>query len=678
MVKKKKDVPHVTSYDCRANTEKMEQVFSVHHFDLIVYDLRKNLEIQSILSLEQMLQFAADHTCGKIVLLSSANVFDTNQMEASEQTPVQSEHTEGRRLMRLEALALSWKKQGLAITILRFPDMYGLGMGRKDGFAAHYLYACAVKKPVPVYKAEERRSFLSTRDAAYAVLQTYERGYTGDYLHIAPDQSIIYNEFYQMVCDVAKKNITVDFQKQGTFSQALLVPKLAHQQIGWQARSSLADDLSAMYSDIQQSIDREQKMQKKKRQERRINAWKEKLIPYAENAVSALAMLEIMQLQNGRVVNPAMPFDFNFIYIAIMGLLYGRRQAFLAVGFSYILLMVSCYGDVGFGLISILYSPEELLHFLSYLVIGVLSGYVAEQSKFNAQAARWQHLRDVGQYRFLRRLFAENVKIKDKLYRQIVNSQDSMGRIYHIVSSLDSVEPEHIYNKTALVTAEILDVSQVIIYVVGKNNAYLRQKVRIGEMTEHEPHSFKIDEYPYLQQIMRERKIFVNRDLIKGIPDLAAPIVYENRVIAVIQLYQMDFDKWSVYELNLMAVTSRLVSAALVRAYSWEQETMQQYYIPDTWILKEKELLRIIEKLRERRQMQTGYAAMMTKVNLPGMTYKHIGQRIGNRIRMEDYIGILNGAVWLVFPDADKTVLKQIQERLARGGVPTSDGKEVI
>lgn len=222
MVKKKKDVPHVTSYDCKANTEKMEQVFSVHHFDLIVYDLRKNLEIQSMLSLEQMLQFAADHACGKIVLLSSANVFDTNQMEASEQTPVQSEHTEGRRLMRLEALALSWKKQGLAITILRFPDMYGLGMGRKDGFAAHYLYACAVKKPVPVYKAEERRSFLSTRDAAYAVLQTYERGYTGDYLHIAPDQSIIYNEFYQMVCDVAKKILLLISKNKEPFHRLFL------------------------------------------------------------------------------------------------------------------------------------------------------------------------------------------------------------------------------------------------------------------------------------------------------------------------------------------------------------------------------------------------------------------------------------------------------------------------
>lgn len=47
-----------------------------------------------------------------------------------------------------------------------------------------------------------------------------------------------------------KKNISVDFQKQGTFSQALLVPNLAHQQIGWQARQCLADELPVMYKDI--------------------------------------------------------------------------------------------------------------------------------------------------------------------------------------------------------------------------------------------------------------------------------------------------------------------------------------------------------------------------------------------------------------------------------------------
>ena len=94
--------------------------------------------------------------------------------------------------MRLEALSLSWKKQGLPITILRFPDMYGLWMGWKDCFAAYYLYTRAVHKPVSAYKAEERRAFLSTRDVAYAVWQTYERGYTDDYLHITPEQAVTY------------------------------------------------------------------------------------------------------------------------------------------------------------------------------------------------------------------------------------------------------------------------------------------------------------------------------------------------------------------------------------------------------------------------------------------------------------------------------------------------------
>lgn len=122
----KKNIPHVTSYSCKSDAEKIGLVFSVHHFDLIVYDLRGNLEIKSMLSLEQMLQFAASHNCGKILLLSSANVFNMNQKEATEQTTVQPGHEEGRYLMRLEALSLSWKKQGLPITILRFPDMYGL------------------------------------------------------------------------------------------------------------------------------------------------------------------------------------------------------------------------------------------------------------------------------------------------------------------------------------------------------------------------------------------------------------------------------------------------------------------------------------------------------------------------------------------------------------------------
>lgn len=658
--------------------EALRQIFSVRHFNLIVYDLREKLGTQSVACLEQFLQLASAKPSDKILFLSGAEVLDKTVKEAVEATPIGPFKPEGQILARLEALALSWKRQGLPITILRFPDIYGPGMGREDGFLARYLYDCVEHKPLPVYSPDEQRDFLSVQDTAYAVFQAAERGYTADYLHIASGHPVTYRAFYQMVKAVLSQNIDINYHKHGTFAQAILSPELAKRQIGWRARHHLADSLPVLYKDIAQAVLREKQSRQSANRKERYKRLKNRMIPYAENIAGALAMMGIVHLQGGHLVNSVVPFDFNFIYIAVMGLLYGRRQAFLAVGFSYLILLAAYFSNLGFGLIAILYQPEELLHFLSYLAIGVITGYTNEQAKFREEADRWSHEHDQERYRFLCHLFEANVKIKDKMYRQIVNSQDSLGRIYRIVSSLDSVEPEHVYNKTALVTAEILDVSQVIIYTVGQNQAYLRQKVRIGDMTEHEPHSLRIEDYPYLQQMMKDHHIFVNRDLLKGIPDLAAPIVYEGHVIAVIQIYQMDFDQWSVFQLNLMAVTSRLVAASLARAYAWEQEMMKRRYIPGTRILKETEFSHVIEKFRERHQMQMGYSVMLAKIALPGLTYEQIDQRIGRQIRAEDYIGILHDAVWILFPDADRNILSLIQQRLAKGGVPITDSEEII
>lgn len=119
----------VTSYDCTLDSEALQQVFSVHHFDLMVYDLRQTLGMQSVRDLEQMLHLAAAYHTGRIILLSGAAVFNKHQTEVEETEQIQADNEEGKYLARLETLALSWKKQGLPITILRFPDIYGLGMG---------------------------------------------------------------------------------------------------------------------------------------------------------------------------------------------------------------------------------------------------------------------------------------------------------------------------------------------------------------------------------------------------------------------------------------------------------------------------------------------------------------------------------------------------------------------
>lgn len=67
--------------------------------------------------------------------------------------------------------------------------------------------------------------------------------------------------------------------------------------------------------------------------------------------------------------------------------------------------------------------------------------------------------------------------------------------------------------------------------------------------------------------IFRTQRVFANRALQDDVPDLAAPVVFEEKVIAVIEIYGLDFTQWSYYEQNLLSLTSRLVAASLGRAY---------------------------------------------------------------------------------------------------------------
>lgn len=87
--KKKTDFCNVTAYDCKSDRDALQQVLSVYHFDLIVYDLREKIGIQSIACLEEFLQVASTRSQGKILFLSGADVLEKKRIPAIETTFVQ-------------------------------------------------------------------------------------------------------------------------------------------------------------------------------------------------------------------------------------------------------------------------------------------------------------------------------------------------------------------------------------------------------------------------------------------------------------------------------------------------------------------------------------------------------------------------------------------------------------
>ena len=663
----------IQTYDCAPESEEAHTVFAVQNLDLLVYRLERD-PAHAMQRLDVLLRLAQQTKVRRVFLLSGTEVFSpgTTPVETDAPSP-QTE--EGQLLVRLETLANAYREQGLPISILRMPDLYAPGQTSDDGFVGRLFGASLMGRALPQYDdpAQVFYGLLDARDAVYAVYQAATRNFEGTYLHIAAPCTTTMEELYR-ICASFFPSMRMGATPRAPQGHAVLHSAIIERELGWRSRRPLAEGLKETYEAMQAA--RSAYMDDIRALSRR--AWlervRQKVVPYAENLGGALVTAGVSYLQGGTSVNSMTAFDFAFLYIGCMGLLYGKQQALIAAIFSLILLIHSLLAQGG-DLVAMLYNPREFLHFVSYFFAAVLTGYFADRESYRQHADSRIKRRLQYRYSFLENIFKENLAVKDRLYRQIVNSDDSIGRLYRIVSRLDSVETENLYTQTASVTADILSVKDVVVYIVGEGGWYLRQKVRLGSQTHELPRSIRVEDNPYLVQMLQEKKIFVNRDLVKGLPDLAAPISYEGRVIAVLQIYNLDFEQWSLYQQNLLSITARLVSSSLARAYAWEQETADQKYLDNTRILRSEEFQKVIEEFRERRRMQPDYPVTLLALKVNGRSYSELDHQIAHSIRGEDFMGATETGVSVLLPDVAGKTLDMVRERLAKVGIETGESQ---
>ena len=675
-----KDAPaydDARSYMLDIMEEGAEQVFRVRRPDLLLVGLRALNGPQGAAQLERILALAEKSHTGKIILLSGAEVFAPETDGATEDMTPNPVTREGRALACLEALALAWKHYSrLQLTIVRVPEVYGPGNRTQDGLIGTFFSAIAKGTAMPHWTREYKRDFLAARDLFYGILELQKRQYTDDFLHLSTGRGLTCQEFFQIAAK-SIPHLPAELDDASLpYGQAILSPQKAARTLGWQARRFLPETIPLLYNRLQTALAESADQQEKRQKHGWQNRLNEERMPYAENVAGALLMLAFQYVQ-GNTVSSLTGFDLCYVYIAAMGLLYGRRQALLAVFFS-VLIFAQRLFVLDSTLLTLLYLPQHLIHLVSYAFAGMVTAYFKEEQNFKLAAAKWQEKHDREAYHFLRNLFEENVQIKDQLYRQIVNSDDSIGRLYYIIRKLDTAEPENLFTQTAVVTAEILNVENVIIYVVSPNRQYLRQKVRVGQGTLARARSLRVAEYPYLQDVLAGKSIFVNRGLSREAPDLAAPIMYQGSVMAVIQVYDLDFDQWSMYQKNLLAITARLVSSSLARAYTWEQETQARRYVKGTRILKEEEFAKIREEYRKRREIQRDYSIRLLQVEAPQGNYERLDTLLEGNIRAEDFVGLWQGKTWLLLPDSTDATLTLVRERLEKAGIRTGESREIV
>lgn len=682
-------------YNFSVADKKCEEVYRIHDPDIVIH-LAAQVDVtlsthdpyldseSNILGLVNMLDLARRYGVKKFIFASSAAVYgDAANLPVAETAPVQPMSIYGINKSNGEDYCRRWRElYGLNTVILRFANVYGPRQGTKGeaGVISVFMKRMLENREIIIYgDGTQTRDYVYVEDVAEAVYRAANRTDQDDVINISTDTECTLKNLIHVLSQFGRVNeIRHDVKRHGDIDKSRLDNTRAIRQLDWRPKYTLQAGLEKTYRWYESNWAR--RTIAATTTTAQADARTEGISfgavrPYFEN----LIMFALMILLNfsggyGGIINPTIGLDYNYIYIATMGILYGKKQSLSATALSAALL-IYIFLSRGADLVAILYQSQHLAHFAAYLFIGVVTGYVTDSRERIAadQRLALENLKE--RYQFLESMYLESVQIKDKLYAQIVNSNDTIAKAYNIVRELDSLEVESVFTAANTIVAETMKTDAVAIYAVGKNGDYLRQKTKIGAALNHLPKSLKISDFAYLQRMMEDKRVFTNKSFLPECPNMAAPIVYEGRVIAVVQLYNVPFERMSLYYENLLNITAMLISDALGRAYLYDQGIQDKKYIESTRILVPGEFEKIqLEIDKRRKNHEAGLPAALLRIIADNTDYRAIHQGLANVIRDEDYIGLKqDGQVYVLLQNITPEKVLTVRERIKSAGLNATD-----
>ena len=359
--------------------------------------------------------------------------------------------------------------------------------------------------------------------------------------------------------------------------------------------------------------------------------------------------------------------DFWLLYVTIMGTMHGGMMGTLAA-----LVAFAAYAtgwlQGGNELYLLLYNIDNWLAPVSYLLAGALFGYVRDNQRERMETLEAEKRARDNEAEFMKSMYDQAHEDRNKLLEQVLRYRDSYGRIYQITRELDTMQPEQVFLSTLNVVEDTLQNQSVAIYARKGNLPFARLVVHSRSM-QNLSRSLDMEKLPKLRDSLNEGKLFINKSLEPGYPAFAAPISDEKEPLAAIMLWDVPFDKQTLYFENLFNVVAGLVQSAMVRALKYFNLS-GDVFLENTRILADHAFLSALGVYQNMRKQRTGRFLMVRLHGDVGLSVEEYDRRIGKAIRSTDLAGRLaDGAYYVLFPQAGTDNLPQISARFIAQGL---------
>lgn len=388
------------------------------------------------------------------------------------------------------------------------------------------------------------------------------------------------------------------------------------------------------------------------------------LLAYVESA--ALCGLACLGTYFANEYTMLKGMDFFVIYIIIMSVVYSITHSYISIFLSSIMYVVmKMVGGMEFADVVLDYTT--LIKILFFFLVGIMVGYSKDRLKLRNTELTEEKAALQEELARIYDISERHIQIKKMFEERLINYDNSIAKVYSIVSQLDLLDSEKIVSSALDVIMQIMGVSDVAIYVQSNEGLY-RLAGASSRRAQKMKNIINLEDYDALEGVLLEDRIFVNRKLNPDLPSMVAPVFSDQKMIYMIMLFNMDFDKMTLYQENLFSVLSKIIASSFEKAYRYQNDTKDTRYVPGTNILLASAFKEIVQtKLNGTGTNITDFAVLKVPVDSADIMEK--GAAAGGVLRDNDYVGMSDtdpNALLLLLNNTSEKDLPFVYKKLQR------------
>ncbi len=355
--------------------------------------------------------------------------------------------------------------------------------------------------------------------------------------------------------------------------------------------------------------------------------------------------------------------DFYLLYVILIAMVFGQQQAIVAAVLSVMgYFFRQTYHQTGFQL---LMDYNTYVWIAQLFILGLAVGYLRDSITHLRLETREEQ--DALRFRIndIITINNSNVRVKDILETQIVNQDDSIGKIYNITSQLERYMPEEVIFQAAEMVSKLMNTKDAAIYTVS-NSDYARMASATSDSARRMGHSIRYREMGEVSEEILEKKVYINRQINDQYPHMAIGIFEDDNIRVIIYVWGISWDRMTLGQANVLRVISFLIQNALLSANRYMDAIEHERYLDGGALMETTSFSNLVTAFRGARDR--GLCLCVTlKVDVEPGDVTSASEKLTKKLRTSDYLGTLSdGGLYVLLADSGlaeaEFVLKRFEE----------------